>query len=75
MNKFVISRDDLDDLLARLWEYCQGKGSFRVIPDEDLIEVYENVGDGNNFLGKVAEIEIVSVDDVFDVKELLFKKE
>lgn len=75
MNKFIVSRDDLDDLLARLWEFCQGKGTFRAIPDKDLIEVYEYIGEESQGSRLVAEIKIVSVDDVYDVKDFLFKKE
>jgi hypothetical protein len=76
MNKFTISMDDLDDMLSKLWEYCQGKGTFRALPDKNLIEVYEYI-DGSSQAGSrlVSEISIVSIDDVFDVKEFLFKKE
>ena len=67
--------DDLDDMLSKLWEYCQGKGSFRVIPDKNLIEVYEYIAQESQGSHLIAEIRVVSIDDVFDVKEFLFKKE
>ena len=74
MKKFIISRDDLDDLLSTLWEQCQGKGTFRVLPDKDMIEVYKYIVAESQGSRLVAEIEIADVNDVYDVKDLLFKE-
>ena len=67
MKKFNIQLDDLDDILSKLWEMCQGNGEYLVCPDKNLIKVYDK--DTN----KIAELNVIAIDDTYDVRDNLFK--
>jgi hypothetical protein len=72
MQKYNISLDDLDTLFEKLWETCSDKGYFRVLPHKNIIEVYQYIPD--QVAGRqIAEINIITMDDAYDVKDNLFK--
>lgn len=71
MKTFNISECDLDTLFSKLWEECQDRGYFKVMPDKNEIEVYgyiDNIGTS----ALVAKINIVEINDAYEIKDNLF---
>lgn len=69
MKQFKIRWDEVDDLISRLYEYCtDNKCSFSVFPGDNLIEVFQQ---GENVQTPIAQIEIITICDAYDIiKEL-----
>lgn len=73
VQQFNVSLDDLDTLLARLWEVCQDHGCyFSPKPLKNLIEVYKQDDEHSSHL--VAEITVVNISDTYDICNNLFEE-
>ena len=73
LKTFNVSLDDLDTLLARLWEECQDNGCyFSPKPLKNLIEVYKQDDEHSSYL--VAEITVVNISDTYDICKTLFEE-
>ena len=73
VQQFNVSLDDLDTLLARLWEECQDNGCyFSPKPLKNLIEVYKQDDEHSSHL--VAEITVVTLHDAYGICKTLFEE-
>lgn len=71
VKQFNVSLDELDTLLARLWEDCQDNGCyFNSKPQKNLIEVYKQDDEHSSYL--IAEITVVTLHEVYDIRRTLF---
>ena len=66
MKHFYISLDAVDDVLVRLYEFCQESNyEYRVSPSQSLIVLYDDSGN------TAADIELLNIVDGYDLlKEL-----
>lgn len=73
LKTFNVSLDDLDTLLARLWEECQDHGCyFSPKPLKNRIEVYKQDDEHSSY--PVAEITVVNISDTYDICKTLFEE-
>ena len=63
MRDFIVRLDEIDDLLSRLYEFCENHHYFTV--KGNLIEVFEKMTEQSAKL--VANIKVVAIDEPYDV--------